>query len=208
MPETTVNKVKRRPGRPTPDLPIGQRFGRLTIIGRSPSPRPECRHVRLAARCDCGRTTVARRADIVRGFTKSCTCGERDSFKRNWDTRAEHLPESKLRSIAVASIARPFQAASIALRHRVSLPLVGAAFRVHTRRLVEKFRQQFTRSKYNPSQRSTRLSTPEFRWLTKWFRKTEPRTTEPLVISMADLEPEQQTYFSSWSTFSFRTMLS
>jgi len=62
----------------------GRRFGRLVVIdfvGKNEDGLTIWR-----CRCDCGKEVVAYRANLVRGFTKSCGCLRRDSLignKRN-----------------------------------------------------------------------------------------------------------------------------
>lgn len=46
-----------------------QRFGRLIVIGPSPS-----KHQKLLCRCDCGRETEVFTSNLTRGHTKSCGC--------------------------------------------------------------------------------------------------------------------------------------
>jgi hypothetical protein len=64
-------------GRPSPiPIALGERFGRLTVIERaeptsSGLPRFKCR-------CDCGRITQPRAANLRNGATKSCGCLQKE----------------------------------------------------------------------------------------------------------------------------------
>ena len=49
---------------------IGQKFGRLTIIGIDYSRRPS----KAICKCDCGSEIIASKADVVAGHTRSCGC--------------------------------------------------------------------------------------------------------------------------------------
>jgi hypothetical protein len=51
---------------------IGQRFGRLTVIGRAGS--TSIGNTRVECRCDCGNITQPHTADLRRGTTQSCGC--------------------------------------------------------------------------------------------------------------------------------------
>ena len=59
---------------------IGRRFGRLVVIGydgrRGRYPYWRCR-------CDCGRETVVRQANLKSGHTKSCGCMRRQIYRDN-----------------------------------------------------------------------------------------------------------------------------
>lgn len=59
--------------RASPDLtPLdGQRFGRLLVIHRGPSPD---RTAAYLCACDCGKTKIIRRYSLMRGDSKSCGC--------------------------------------------------------------------------------------------------------------------------------------
>ena len=49
----------------------GRRYGRLFVLGRSPSTN---RHVRWACRCDCSALITANALSLNRGERKSCGC--------------------------------------------------------------------------------------------------------------------------------------
>ncbi len=55
----------------------GRRFGKLTVIGRSPDyfiyPSGQ-KEVRWICRCDCGEEYVALRSVLLRGSVRSCGC--------------------------------------------------------------------------------------------------------------------------------------
>lgn len=64
--------------RAKPD-PTGQRFGRLTVIGRDPVKHPGKNRTRWLCRCDCGNITSLVRGDFDKeGGAKSCGCLYRD----------------------------------------------------------------------------------------------------------------------------------
>lgn len=69
---------------PLKDL-TGQRFGRLTVIGREPgnyvSPDGFVVITRWRCRCDCGNETVVLRTNLKRGLTRSCGCLRRERMK-------------------------------------------------------------------------------------------------------------------------------
>lgn len=50
---------------------IGQRFGRLVVIGQAPSAHGNTRWI---CKCDCGNNTVTTGVRLVRGHTRSCGC--------------------------------------------------------------------------------------------------------------------------------------
>lgn len=52
---------------------VGQRFGRLVVIQRSPETR-KSKAAYWECRCDCGGATVARGGSLVYGEVKSCGC--------------------------------------------------------------------------------------------------------------------------------------
>ena len=51
-------------------MQIGDRFGKLVIIGFE-APR------KVVVQCDCGNVTKPLRANVRRGFTRSCGCWQR-----------------------------------------------------------------------------------------------------------------------------------
>ncbi len=59
---------------------IGQRFGRLIVLGRSAKKVPN--HSVWDCRCDCGNETAALSNNLRRGLTASCGCGVADACCR------------------------------------------------------------------------------------------------------------------------------
>ena len=51
----------------------GQRFGRLTVVGKAPSTNG-CTNARWICRCDCGKETIVRSTSLRQGESKSCGC--------------------------------------------------------------------------------------------------------------------------------------
>lgn len=56
---------------------IGQRFGRLTVIGRESSGS----HAKFLCRCDCGREIIVRGDSLRSGKTISCGCDKKSAAK-------------------------------------------------------------------------------------------------------------------------------
>lgn len=50
----------------------GQRFGRLTVVGRAENAKDG--HARWLCKCDCGNTTVVGGNDLKKGTSRSCGC--------------------------------------------------------------------------------------------------------------------------------------
>ena len=59
----------------------GQRFGRLTVIGRAPSDKG-CTNAKWRCRCDCGKETIVRGVTLRRGESKSCGCYRADYWRQ------------------------------------------------------------------------------------------------------------------------------
>jgi hypothetical protein len=53
-------------------IPIGTKFGRLTVLGKAPS--TASRAGRWLCRCDCGKVLPVLNKNIRKGHTKSCGC--------------------------------------------------------------------------------------------------------------------------------------
>lgn len=53
---------------------IGQRYGRLLVLERSPNKSKKDTNARWLCRCDCGMAIIAYGQDLGRGRTKSCGC--------------------------------------------------------------------------------------------------------------------------------------
>jgi len=66
-------------GRKAVDL-TGQRFDRLTVIGRAPR---KARHAIWACACECGGATNAEGHDLRRGRVVSCGCWSATRFTRH-----------------------------------------------------------------------------------------------------------------------------
>lgn len=87
----------------TPDY-IGQRFGRLVVIGEGEKIRDSNGHKRgtFVCQCDCGNTITVNRRYIVRGQKKSCGCinreiRERQARLKEWRTKYVKPEYKKLR---------------------------------------------------------------------------------------------------------------
>lgn len=61
----------------------GQRFGRLTVIERVPSP---VRNAKWLCKCDCGNTTAVLGTVLRSGDSKSCGCYRSDFWKQQMTT--------------------------------------------------------------------------------------------------------------------------
>lgn len=67
---------------------IGQRFGRLTVIGRGPNYEAPDNHTVISTwicQCDCGKTTRVMRHNLRSGATKSCGCYRHDFLVARWE---------------------------------------------------------------------------------------------------------------------------
>lgn len=62
----------------------GHRFGRLTVIEKSPA-KPGCTNALWRCLCDCGKETVARSTTLRKGQSQSCGC-LRSEYWRNMMT--------------------------------------------------------------------------------------------------------------------------
>ena len=60
---------------------IGEKFGRLTVIGQAPSD-PKSKNVRLLCKCDCGNEKVVARTQLKNNKTKSCGCFRKEKTKK------------------------------------------------------------------------------------------------------------------------------
>ena len=56
---------------------LGERFGRLTVIGDAPKENPRQRR-KVMCRCDCGNIVPVRLSNLVSGNTQSCGCLEKE----------------------------------------------------------------------------------------------------------------------------------
>jgi hypothetical protein len=69
-----------RGGRPVTDR-IGQRYGRLVVVGRSKGDRLQ--NAQWLATCDCGVTVIVRGYNLANGNTRSCGCLGAETQARN-----------------------------------------------------------------------------------------------------------------------------
>lgn len=56
------------------DSLIGQRFGKLAVMERSPNSGPTGKRIMWLCRCDCGNIGPAYSSHLKAGATKSCGC--------------------------------------------------------------------------------------------------------------------------------------
>lgn len=66
---------------------LGQKFGRLTVIGEAPSTP---KHANWECLCDCGKRVVVRGSHLRFGDTQSCTCLRNDLQRLNHKTIHGH----------------------------------------------------------------------------------------------------------------------
>lgn len=57
---------------------IGEKFGRLTVIGES---RNEKKHICYICKCECGKIKNVNKSNLISGRTKSCGCYQKDKLK-------------------------------------------------------------------------------------------------------------------------------
>lgn len=81
---------KSSPGRRKP-LPIGEKFGRLIILGRD-NERSTPFRTYIQCRCDCGKIISTERYGVLHGTTKSCGCLMRELNSR---TMINNIQKSK-----------------------------------------------------------------------------------------------------------------
>jgi hypothetical protein len=62
-------------------VPLGQKFGRLTVIGRTES-TPSGK-TRWKCRCDCGKITQSYASNLRCGRTKSCGCLQKEAVSKH-----------------------------------------------------------------------------------------------------------------------------
>lgn len=75
---------------------IGQRFGRLVVIGRTGSIG---RNVTWLCQCDCGNQKPIRQCCLKRGTTQSCGCLQKELVKQREFTHGENNANSRLHRI-------------------------------------------------------------------------------------------------------------
>ena len=71
----------------------GQRFGRLTVIGRSEEKRSYWN-----CRCDCGNEKDVRSDNLKSGYISSCGCYHSDKIKEKWQDEEYRQMQSELSS--------------------------------------------------------------------------------------------------------------
>lgn len=76
-------------------ITIGQRIGRLVVLGRDRSVQKK--NAYWLCQCDCGNFKSVSSPDLRRKHTKSCGCLARESKK--WPSRAEMHRQNKLRYV-------------------------------------------------------------------------------------------------------------
>lgn len=65
---------------------IGQRFGRLVVIGEAPRFNG---HKMLVCQCDCGSIKTAYQSKMIKGHTRSCGCFSIDSRRERMTTHGK-----------------------------------------------------------------------------------------------------------------------
>jgi hypothetical protein len=77
--------------------PVGERFGKLVVLGIAPSVSAAQR--KYACKCDCGTTKDIRRTHLLSGATTSCGCGLiTHGLMRGWKSRTNPL-RSEIRAL-------------------------------------------------------------------------------------------------------------
>ena len=63
----------------------GQRFGRLTVLGREGTYRKSdgSTIATWRCRCDCGKETIVLASNLKGGFSKSCGCSRSEAARKN-----------------------------------------------------------------------------------------------------------------------------
>lgn len=69
----------------------GQRFGRLTVVGRGPDyVKPSGKHeIKWHCKCDCGNEIDVLGENLKRGASQSCGCYRKDANKERFGTHGE-----------------------------------------------------------------------------------------------------------------------
>lgn len=73
--------------KPLVDL-MGQRFGRLLIVGRGPNTKTG--GAQWVCQCDCGETRINARANLIKGRARSCGCLRRETSREVGLRRRTH----------------------------------------------------------------------------------------------------------------------
>jgi hypothetical protein len=75
----------------SPD-PAGQRFGRLTVLGKHHTDVYRMQHWQV--RCDCGTGKVVRALSLRNGSTRSCGCLHRDTLFKHGESQSSKQRET------------------------------------------------------------------------------------------------------------------
>lgn len=74
---------------------VGQRFGRLTVIGRAPNKATG--NSQWVCQCDCGNITVVKRTSLFNKTSQSCGCLRNETMKEKMTTHG--LSQTKLYTV-------------------------------------------------------------------------------------------------------------
>lgn len=85
-------------------VPVGERFGKLTVLGRAPT-RTTDRRQRWECRCDCGNVTDPVADNVRHGRSRSCGCGTREP-RRSHRPAEDSIGERFGRLVAQAIVSR------------------------------------------------------------------------------------------------------
>lgn len=64
---------------------IGERFGRLVVIGEVPIEERNCKPRLLICQCDCGNVTNVRACNLISGNTTSCGCFAKENARKLYE---------------------------------------------------------------------------------------------------------------------------
>lgn len=76
-------------------MKIGQRFGRLTVLGAIES-SARCKIPRWLCKCDCGKQLVVKENMLLKGSTKSCGCYAREMLAKGRKLRKKPNRNTRL----------------------------------------------------------------------------------------------------------------
>lgn len=137
---------KRRPrGRAAAGLPdrrkgtslVGQRFGKLTVLGEMG--RNKWGHLQIACECDCGNQSITTRGKLTstdpKQRTTSCGCVKSKNFVNHHDKLAGKLSTERSNEIFRLRL-YGYKAAAIASRHKLSKATVDGVIRVVGRKVM------------------------------------------------------------------------
>lgn len=82
-------------------VPVGARYGRLTVVGRTFINKYGRRIFLYECKCDCGKTTTSRKWDLEAGRKQSCGCYKRD-WRRERDRAGRALGQQSVPAGGVA----------------------------------------------------------------------------------------------------------